>query len=130
MKQYNLSLFNCEHGRILDGHFSTWQHLLNCRKRLLLLYIVYDIYIYIDLCVCVCVFLHFYVFLLLVELGYPVMVKTPCPVWITTYFLMKGSMIFWCFAIESHLVVCSHFLSYLFISPTFIRILWIIFCLF
>ena len=47
MKQYNLSLFNCEHGRILDGHFSTWQHLLNCRKRLLLLYIVYDIYIYI-----------------------------------------------------------------------------------
>ena len=66
------------------------------------------------------------VFLLLVELGYPVTVETPCPVWITTYFLFKGSMIFWCFAIGSHLAVCSLFLSYLFFSPTFIRILRIL----
>ena len=42
--------------------FSTWQHLLHCRKRLLLLYIVYDmiysiwynIYIYIYNFTCIC----------------------------------------------------------------------------
>ena len=84
------------------------------------------IYIYLYIFFCVCVFLRYYVFLLLVELGYPVTVETPCPVWITTYFLFKGSMIFWCFAIGSHLAVCSLFLSYLFFSPTFIRILRIL----
>ena len=36
------------------------------------------------------------VFLLLVEPGYLVMVEAPCPVWIATYFLFIGSMIFWC----------------------------------
>ena len=43
VKHYNLSLFNLNMVEFQMVIFPTWQHLLNCQKMLLLLYIVYDI---------------------------------------------------------------------------------------
>ena len=41
-KQYDFSLFNCKHGWNLGGTLPTCQNNLNCRWKLLLLYIILD----------------------------------------------------------------------------------------
>ena len=43
VEQYNLSFFNLYVVEFQMSIFPTWQHFLNCRKRFLLLYIIYDI---------------------------------------------------------------------------------------